>query len=743
MNKLNKTKCILISCAIIVSIIISTFDSNIISKANNSQNSPISQNMDSNYAKIKRDTSISVDSNGILQISRNNRENEIPMGKENSWTLFMYITGSNLESQYQYASTDIKEILNANYNIENIQNLNIIIQTGGSQDWQEDYISSEKIQRFIVNANSEQLTLVEEFDNASMGDPNTLYNFLKWGVKNYASEHMGVIFWNHGSGVSNGLCEDENYNNDSITVHELEYTFAKLNKKMSSKFELIGFDTCLSGSLEYANLLAPYAKYMIASADIEPGEGWHYTEPINYLLNNPDATGAEFGKIVCDTYADFIENMSVELQRKINYTLATYDLSKVDNACIETNYLTKYLYDKLLSKESEYWTLSNFRSTRLRYNMDNLDIGSILEYLDSFDNYDYNTTFYRNAMNELIIYSRISDKYLKRQALGISLYLPSSIITLKELNSYRNVCFSPYWLKYIEWVNIRAQAKTMENFQYYHWEKSPFFFEENFNFLNYDELNAIGYDFNSIMYNVLIQNKDYKDSTFPRKWYCNALNAKRKNPTDEILRVTPSRNLSLHNTIAIDSNYKDYIKNIYTNVYTQKDNMLICLGQNNKIDYNTDLGIATSNYDSTWFMLPDGQLLTTYITSSEDNCTIYSFPVMIDNVESSIRIEETLDYNGTPSYTLLGVWDTPSSKYRKDNFARGYLPLKIGTTITPIYDIYNTKHECYESEYGEEYTITSDFDFILGTLPKAKYSYTYEIEHIDGTYNYTKLYDLK
>ena len=170
-----------------------------------------------------------------------------------------------------------------------------------------------------------------------MGDTDTLYSFLSWGIDNYAAEHMGVILWDHGSGVSDGICNDEQYSNDSLSVHELEYTFAKLSHKMTTKFEIIGFDTCLSGSIEYANLLAPYSKYMVASADLEPGDGWSYRDPINFLLYHPDATGAELGREICNAYGNYYSNMYVSVNKRVDYTISTYDLSKVDKACIETN----------------------------------------------------------------------------------------------------------------------------------------------------------------------------------------------------------------------------------------------------------------------------------------------------------------------------------------------------------------------------------------------------------------------
>ena len=72
------------------------------------------------YASVNRDTFISVDTNGVLQINRSKRDKEEIMGQENAWTLFIYLCGSNLETQYQCASKDIREMLSANFNSENI-----------------------------------------------------------------------------------------------------------------------------------------------------------------------------------------------------------------------------------------------------------------------------------------------------------------------------------------------------------------------------------------------------------------------------------------------------------------------------------------------------------------------------------------------------------------------------------------------------------------------------------------------
>lgn len=745
MNKISKKGYAILSGIIVLSLALSSLCLHFFSKADRSKQT-ITKGVDTDYASIERDTSISVDSNGVLQINRKEKNNEKIMGNEDTWTIFMYLCGSNLESDYLSATTDIKEILAANINPDNMQNVNIIIQTGGCSLWHYKDISDDKIQRYKVDGETKDLTLVQELGNADMGSASTLYDYLDWGVTNYPAEHMGVIFWDHGSGVSNGVCADEQFDNSSLSVHELEYTFAKLNKKMDSKFEMISFDTCLSGSLEYANILAPYAKYMVASADIEPGDGWSYTEIINHLLNNPDSTGAELGKVICDSYAKFYDEESSYSSRPINYTLATYDLSKATQACVETNYLTKYLYDKLANDSSEYWNQAEFRSSFLRYAYDNVDIGSILDCLDTSNKYDYNTTYFKKAIDDLVIYSRLSSVYESKKAKCITLYSPISALSLANLNTYRNVCFSPYWLKYIELMNFKTMCNNMNNnFKVIPWESSPYFFEPNFNFINYDYTEGMGFDINSIVNNILVTNSDYYNSGFPSIWYENITNSQGPNQygfyprtIDSDMKIERNDNV-LSSQITKDNINK--VKNVYNTIFTKMNNTLVCLGQNNKVSYNQTTGEVKSNFNEEWFMLPDGQLLTAYIISQNNTSTVYSFPVMINDSESSIRIEETTSKDGTVKYTTLGVWDSSDSKYTNDKFTRGYLPLKSGTAITPIYDVFDLDSDKYETEYGEEYIINGEFEFLFGKLEPGEYTYSYEVEKLDNTSIYSELKD--
>ncbi|MBE5934209.1 MAG: hypothetical protein E7262_00260 [Lachnospiraceae bacterium] len=676
------------------------------------------------YASITRDTSISLNG-GELKIERTQKE-LTPMGAEDSWTIFVYMTGSDLESDYENATKDIKEMFAANYGEDDLSKLNIIIQTGGSTYWHTSDIKSDHVQRFIVTGN--KLTLLEEHPSYSMGSGDTLYSFLNWGVKNYPAEHMGFIFWNHGSGVSNGLCVDTVHDYDSLSLGEVEYAFAKVSKKMTDKFELIGFDTCLSGSIEYANILAPYGKYMVASADSEPGDGWNYTPIVNYIVTNPDSTGLEIGVVIADSFTEYYAND----EDTAGYTtMAVYDLSKVDKALIETNHFAKYLFEKIQSDDSTFDSFAELLKKCYTYERINLDYGTLFKAMKETSFLGYNVYNFEASINDLVVYNKIGAKFTEKGCNGITLFLPNKGASLSELNMYRNAGFSPYWLDILEYVTAKAKNETLKSYTPNGWSTSPYFFEDTFNFIDYDDTSLYTDDAVAL----INANPSYLADGFANNWedmfeaYIPNFPTFTNIPGGFGLEI--SRN-DISATLPSTSN----VNGVYSTVFKEVDNKLICLGEYADVNFDNKTGKVNSSFTKNWFMLPDGQLLTTYVISVEDNSVIYGIPVIINDVESTIRIKITTLSNNTAECKLLGVWDaTQNSTYAP----RGYLPLNPGTSITPIYDVYDLDTETYESEFGEDYTITSDFDFLFTELNDGDYSYALTIDRVLGEDIFTQV----
>ncbi len=108
---------------------------------------------------------------------------------EPGWTLMIYLCGSDLESEGSMASMNLEEMCNASIP----EDVNVLVETGGSSAWNWDGISADALGRYqIVDGDLEE---VETVELASMGDPATLTDFIQWGISNYPSEHYGVILW--------------------------------------------------------------------------------------------------------------------------------------------------------------------------------------------------------------------------------------------------------------------------------------------------------------------------------------------------------------------------------------------------------------------------------------------------------------------------------------------------------------------------------------------------------------------
>lgn len=669
---------------------------------------------------ITRDTDLTVDSSGILQIKRNIVKTEESTEKKVPWTILMYIDGADLEQLSGFASKELKEIVNANVTADNIDNANIVIQTGGSFFWSDRNVKADKTQRFILNKDK-GLTLLDEKERQNMGDPATLSDFLEWGMQEYPAEKMGVIFWNHGSGIQNGVCIDPCFQFDSLSLAELEYAFSTSCKKMNRRFDMIGFDTCLSGSLEYANVLAPYAKYMVASAETEPADGWEYTTIVNTLLDNPTIEAKDLGKVICDSYYSFFEGKSKSKLKDL--TLAVYNLDKVDNVCIENNYLAKYFYDKVVQDKNnidEYCKMQLADDVAV-YDENNIDIGSMLDYLSK--NTDYRIDNYKKTLDEFVVYNILGEKYTNKNSIGLSMYFPKEAISLKDLNIMRNVSVSPYYLQFIEIVNAKKAGVDVNNYQCNQWSSLDTYFEDNFGYIDYE---LQGNNVELRMYSKLAENGKYMSDGFVDNWNNNFSKDKgtRNNSFSKKNVIGDIKCADNQYTATITEDYRDKVNKVYDSVFVKMDKDTVCLGQSGESKYDNKTGEVTSDFNGQWLMLPDGQLLTTYIDEDFDEL-VYSIPVYINESEMYIKVKMI----GDSDYEVLGIWDgTANTVYA----GRSYIELASGTTITPIYDVYNEEEGEYETEIGEDYTITGNGDFLFTQLKDDEYDFSFTVDSIYG-----------
>ncbi len=220
-----------------------------------------------------------------------------PSGSDKSFTLMVYMIGSDLESLDGAASSDIREIQAALAAAGGKQvgggaagsngggapdssgsgGLRVLLQTGGASRWFTEGIAEDKIQRYEISGDG--LKYLEDAEAAQMSDPACLHDYLAWGLETAPADRYGAILWDHGAGTILGYGFDEHYPDESLLLADLYKAFEGLD----AHFDFIGFDACLMGTLETAMAFSPYADYLIASEEYEPSTGWFYTDWVGRL----------------------------------------------------------------------------------------------------------------------------------------------------------------------------------------------------------------------------------------------------------------------------------------------------------------------------------------------------------------------------------------------------------------------------------------------------------------------------
>ena len=245
-------------------------------------------------------------------------------GPPGTWAIYWYICGADLES-FPYAdegaaTIDLQEMMSAVLP----ENVTVVIETGGAAEWKNDFVSADELGRYTYIG--DELRQVDALPVASMGDPNTFADFLRFCNDQYPAEKQAVILWDHGGGSLLGVQFDELFYSDSLSLPEFKDAIESV-PAVSGAYELVGFDACLMATLEIADILVDDARYFVASQEVEPVIGWDYSGLFNALAADTTMDGAQLGRAICDTFFAECERY---LQSPEELTLSVIDLNKTE-----------------------------------------------------------------------------------------------------------------------------------------------------------------------------------------------------------------------------------------------------------------------------------------------------------------------------------------------------------------------------------------------------------------------------
>ncbi len=618
------------------------------------------------------DTSAQTDTTSSVEETISSIESSSDGSSDETWSVFTYICGADLESEGGAAANNIKEALQ----VDIPDNIHFIVETGGAKSWSIDEVDASSLQRWDIKNSS--MELLDTQPSASMGLGSTLGDFLSWGVANYPADNYMVLLWNHGGGSVSGVEFDELYSNDSLSLAELSEGLAA----PGVQYEVIGFDTCLMSTIENAVVCSKYSKYLVASEEYEPGGGWDYTGWLSYLCQNPSSTGAELGKSICDTYYAKCATYGAQDMA----TLSVIDLSKIPALCDAFNTMANEMtgvtgdvttYQSFVQGVSKAENYGGNTKEEGYTNM--VDLGNLV--LNTESELPTTGETLLDCLFDAVVYNVYGAS--RSNANGLSVFFPLGVDE-DICNEYADkAAFSNGYLRFV--------GSLVDSWDAPSWAEEPdvLLSSGTNTAIPYEEVTPISADDYSVSASSYITD-------------------------DGFYTVKVDSDLDAVDNVRFSIYYMDYDSGEY-----------MLLGLDNDISADWDTGIFQDNFRGVWPTI-NGLLCAPTLIAEEDNYNLYTIPVLLNGEQTNLRAAYLFD---TEEFVIYGAW---AGIDENGMSAKDIIPLKDGDTVAPLFNAVNWDTSEEQTYYMDEFTVSGDVVMKEEALADGDYLYQFEITDIFG-----------
>ena len=611
-------------------------------------------------------------------------EEDIPPEEQgnasDTYTLMLYMCASDLESECGFATEDLNEIMYG----YTAGNLNVIVQTGGTAEWQNTVVADDRCQRYRVTEDG--LELVDDsLGMQNMADSATLTDFIQYCSSNYAADHYGLVLWDHGGGVVGGYGYDENFGGDSMSLTEMSRALGDANVHL----DMLGFDACLMANFETCLMAAPYADYLIASEEPEPGCGWYYTDLIGKLSENCGIPPKRYGRQIID---DYITESGWDSPSMYS-TLGMFDLQQVTQKLLPA--LSQFSDDAVQQLSAgEYRRISQSRSNTRAVYQSELDHIDLLDYAQHSQSETADQL--EQAVSDCVVYYRETENGSGDNGLSI---------------------LFPYY-------DLSALDMLEEMYQTLGYDDAyPAFLEQFANVMAGGQISVSGFS--------NTQNHAAASEYSGFQWFDADAGY------DESYYETYSADLSLLETTEVDGrcvlelSEEDWeiVNDAAMQMFAVYDGFYVDMGLDDYCEFD-DYGNLIVEYDQTWVAL-DGQVVPffheSYTSDGDSFFTCGSVPCVYNGIDAEIVLVWDTEH---PSGYAAGVRPV----YTDSVAAKGLYDICDGDTFQVYYDIYDE-----DLNYVE--TMTLD-DEIFTVQDSLEVGYADAAEQLGDTFIYYVLEDI-
>ena len=672
----------------------------------------------------------------------------VPLGNgKDTVTVMVYMCGTDLESNYGMATSDLQEMMNAEIG----SNVNVIVETGGCKMWKNKLISASTNQIYKVESGGLRL-VKDNIGSKAMVEPATLTKFIQFCQQNYPADRNILIFWDHGGGSVSGYGYDELHKNaGSMDLAEISAAL----KAAGCTFDWIGFDACLMATLETALVCNDYADYLIASEETEPGTGWHYTGWLTQLSRNTSVDTVTLAKTLID---DFVAT-SVAASAGAQVTLSVVDLAEMEGTVPAAFNGFSTSTAELISS-NDYAAVANARAGARQFAR-----SSRINQIDLVDFANRIGTAEAKALSQALQGCIKYNKTTISNAYGLSIYFPYETTNSVKpaISTYNQVGMDEAYTKCISsFASLASSGQLAASAGSYSGAFDPGSILDSFlggssgsgsggssplgALLGaYSGSSSAGSSINANSVMQLLSAFAGSGRSLPSDmdWVDTQLVADSAgyiaehyiDPGDIFVTVRSDGK----RVLSLTDEQWSLIQSVELNVFVDDGEGFIDLGLDNVFEFDgSDLLLE---FDGTWLTV-NGHIAAFYMDSADENVTVGHIPAMLTQTVEDSSVTQLVYLNvvfddSNPYGAITGA--RPMYADETETVAKGDIAIGEGAVIEFLCDYYTYDNQ-FESAYklGEPLTVGSDgLEIVYHDLGNTAYSVTFRLTDIYSNHYWT------
>ena len=635
-------------------------------------------------------------------------------------TVMVYLLGTDLESRSGMATRDLQEMLDADLSGK----VNIVIETGGTSQWKNNVIDGRSNQRFLIDQDGME-RLATNLGRKSMVDPATLTDFIRYSKKEYPADRYFLILWDHGGGSVSGFGYDEYFKGQTMKLDEIERALFQAD----CKFDLIGFDACLMATLETAFVAEPYADYLVASEELEPGIGWFYTGWLNALSQNSSIPTIDLGKILIDDYVAEVRRQTPRSQA----TLSLVDLAELGET-VPPHFSAFARNTGNLLETDQYKMVSDSRAAAKEFAPSaRINQVDLIDFAQKLDTTEANAL--AGALASAVKYNRMSDNITN--ANGLSIFFPYGKLSDVDamLNTYEEIGMDEEYAKTIKsFANLNAGGQMAA---------------QGGGVLDMllgssDPSQGISSNVISTLLNAFLSQGNFSTITGGAQQSPGWLNTQQIADSAQYYSENMIDPASFAITqkdgqrvLVLQEAEWDLVHHMDLSVFIDDGEGFIDLGRDSVFEYNS-AGDLILEYDGTWMAI-NGRIVSYYMTSYDAYGNTYKIMGRVPALLNRQRVDIIISFDDENPYgEVLGAQIVYDGETTTPNLPKGLLEIKAEDRIDYLCDYYTYQGQFTDIFYlGDPYYASGEWYIENLAIENLDYLMSYKITDIYGNSYWT------